>query len=356
MKRPIRLLAIILTITLLLSACDILHFPEPTDSTYEADNVESGLTVYFIDVGQAESALIVCCHGSTMMIDGGNVADSDLIYTFLNDRGITHLDYVVATHGHEDHVGGLSAAVRLATVGVALSPVTEYDSRAFNNFVQNLDDQGVSITVPSHGDAFALGGAEVLIVGPVQEYRNHNDMSLVMLITYGETSFLFTGDAEHASELDIIEAGYDISATVLSVSHHGSDTSTSYPFLREVSPEFAVISCARNNQYGHPSEDVLSRLHDADVVLYRTDMQGTITAYSDGMYVSFSVERNENIDTNPDIPPASEGEPYYIGNTNSRIFHRPSCSGLPSEQNRIILDSLEMAFTEGYTSCGRCNP
>ena len=233
-------------------------------------------------------------------------------------------------------------------------PVTDYDSRAFNSFVKYLDEQSVSITVPNHGDAFKLGSADVLILGPVNEYSDHNDMSLVMKITYGLTSFLFTGDAERASELDIIDAGYDLSATVLKVGHHGSNTSTTYPFLREIMPAYAIISCGKNNQYGHPNDDTLSRLRDAGVTLFRTDLQGTVICNSDGMNVSFSVERNADIQTNPTQPSADEE--FYIGNVNSLRFHRPSCSGLPAQQNRITLASRETAISEGFEPCGRCRP
>jgi competence protein ComEC len=116
---------------------------------------DAGLTVYFIDVGQADAALVVCGEAA-MLIDGGNVADSDLIYAFLKERGITQLDYIVATHAHEDHIGGLAGALNYAAVGVAYCPVTEFDSKAFQDFVKYLDEQGKSITVPNDGDTFML--------------------------------------------------------------------------------------------------------------------------------------------------------------------------------------------------------
>jgi competence protein ComEC len=331
---------------------------------------ESGLTVYFIDVGQADSALVVCCGEQAMLIDGGNAADSNLMYSFLRDKGITHLDYIVATHAHEDHVGGLAGALNYATVGVALSPVTSFDTRAFGNFVKYLDEQGVSITVPQHGDSFRLGCADVHIVGPIQDSSNPNNTSIVMKITHGDVSFLITGDAERELEQDILDAGYDISATVLKVGHHGSETSTTYPFLREIMPQYAVISSGVNNQYGHPHENTLSRLRDADVILYRTDMQGDITAFSDGRAVAFSVERNANIQTNPTehekqqpssaaaVAPSAltENIDGYIGNRNSLVFHRTTCRNLPAEQNRIHFDTRADAIGASHNPCGNCNP
>jgi len=317
----------------------------------------TGFNVYYIDVGQSDAALVVC-DGAAMLIDGGNPSDSSLIYSFLRNHGITHLDYIVASHAHADHVGGLSGALNFATVGVALSPVTEYDTRAFESFVRYLSEQDVSITVPNHGDTFMLGSALVQIFGPINQSDNPNNMSIVLKITYGGTSFLFTGDAERALEQDILDVGYDISATVLKVGHHGSDTSTTYPFLREIMPTYAVISCGRNNQYGHPDDNLLSRLRDADVTVYRTDMQGTITCVSDGVTVSISTERNSDAQTNPTEHAAeqSSDDGNYIGNNRSMRFHRPSCATLPAEQNRVVLATREDAVNGGYDPCGNCRP
>ena len=338
----------IISLLLIISACSFSAAPVP------AAGDDSGFTAYFIDVGQADSTLIVC-DGAAMLIDGGNAADSDLIYTFLRNHGVMHLDYIIATHAHEDHVGGLAGALNFATAGMALCPVTEYDTRAFNSFAKYLDDQGVSIAIPDHGDSFMLGSAKVSVLGPVKPTGGHNDMSLVIRIVYGNTSFLFTGDAERAAEQDILEAGYDVSATVYHVGHHGSDTSTTYPFLREIMPQYAIISCGKNNPYGHPHENTLSRLHDADVLVYRTDMQGTITCVSDGSSVRFSFERNEGAQTNPTVESVAD-EDFYIGNANTRRFHRPGCQGLPAEQNRITLDTRDNAVAEGFTPCGTCLP
>jgi competence protein ComEC len=251
---------------------------------------ESGLTANFLDVGQADAALVVC-EGAAMLIDGGNVADSDYIYTFLKDRGISHLEFIVGSHAHEDHIGGLAGALNYATVDTAYCPVTEYDSKAFGNFVKYLGAQGKSITVPKAGDSFKLGGADVEIIGPVKASDEPNNMSIVLRITYGKTSFLFTGDAEREEETDIIEAGRDLSADVLKVGHHGSNTSTGYRFLREIMPEYAIISCGKGNAYGHPGEETLSRLRDADVSVFRTDLNGTVTVKSDGKSVSIDSER-----------------------------------------------------------------
>ena len=298
-----------------------------------------------------------------MLIDGGESSESSKIYAYLQAHNIDFLDYIVATHAHSDHIGGLSGALNYASVGMALCPVTSYTSKAFNSFVKYLDAQGVSITVPTPGLSFSLGSASVQVLGPQKEYDSPNDTSIVMRIVYGNTPFLFTGDAERTAEADILEAGYDLSATVLKVGHHGSDTSTSYPFLREIMPEFAVIQVGTGNLYGHPAENTLSKLRDAGVKIYRNDLQGTIICTSDGEKVSFSTEKNASIQTNPteitsvpsietDIPDAGE----YIGNKNSKKFHLPTCKNLPAEKNRVYLESRNEALQKGYDPCGNCNP
>ena len=249
------------------------------------------IEIHYLDVGQADAALVIC-DDATMLIDGGNKADSSFIYAYLEDQNVTHLDYIIATHAHEDHVGGLAGALNYATAGIAYCPVTSYNSKAFSNFVKYLDNQGVEITLPSAGDSFMLGSASVEILAPITYPQSGtNNSSIVLRIVYGNTSFLFTGDIEREAEYEILDAGYDLGSTVLKVAHHGSDTSTTYPFLREVMPTYAIISVGKGNSYGHPSEATLSKLRDADVIVFRTDLSGTIICTSDGATVSFSTTK-----------------------------------------------------------------
>ena len=290
-----------------------------------------------------------------MLIDGGNAEDSDLIYSYLERQGAKHLDCMVATHAHEDHIGGLSGALNYATVDVALCPVTEYNTKVFENMVKYLKAQGKALTVPEPGDKFTLGSAEVEILGPVEEYDETNNTSIVLRIDYGGTSFLFTGDMETSAEKDLIASGANLHATVLKAGHHGSDTSTSYQFLREVSPLYTVISVGEGNSYGHPSEEVLSRFRDAGTEVYRTDMQGHVIASSDGKNVTFRTEKEADTATNPTGNPKLQ---VYIGNSSSMKFHLPDCASAQNiqEDNRVVFLARLSAVLQGYEPCGRCKP
>ena len=217
------------------------------------------LTVTWLDVGQGDAAVIQC-GGQAMLIDGGKPEKSSYIYAWLQQHGLRYLDVIVATHVDADHIGGLSGALNYASVGTAYCPVTTGTTETFQSFVKYLAQRGKQITVPTAGATFTLGGAQVQILGPLRSAEDSNDNSIVLKVNFGATSFLFTGDAERAEEQDLLNAGVNLQSTVLKVGHHGSDTSTSYPFLRAVAPQYAVISVGAGNSYGHPTEAVLSRL------------------------------------------------------------------------------------------------
>ena len=333
----------------LLTGCEFLQPPPPAQGGTAPAPGET-LTVHFIDVGQADSALLLC-GGESMLIDGGNAEDSSLVVSYLADLGVERLDYVVCTHAHEDHVGGLSGPLNTCTAGAVWSPVREYSSKAFGNFIQYTQAQGLEPVCPPVDSTYSLGDAAVTVLGPREDYSDTNNTSIVLRVDFGETSFLFTGDMEQSAEADLIDAGCDLRATVLKVGHHGSDTSSSYRFLREVLPEYAVISVGTGNTYGHPSADTLSRLYDEGAQVYRTDLLGTIVAVSDGTSVTFTTGTGGG----PDLGPGSGGE-RYIGNRNSQVFHLETCSNLPSEQNRVEFDSRSEAIAQGYKPCGTCKP
>lgn len=353
----------LLLILLLLTGC--VSYP-PTDSTNP--NTNSQLTVHFIDVGQADCALLEC-DGEYIIIDGGNVADSQLVVDYLEDQGVTKLEAVIATHAHEDHVGGLPQVLATYETEAVYAPTRTYSSNCFDDFVYYTDQQDLSITIPSPGDVIEFGSATATVLGPVKSYAEPNDTSIVLMVEFGETRFLFTGDMEVTAENDMLDywgERFDWSADVLKVGHHGSETSTGYRFLNAVMPTYGILSVGEENSYGHPHELPLSRLEDAEVTLYRTDKLGTIIATSDGAQVTFRWTSGGS----PDLPPATEAtkptgstEPQdstaaqsqaYIGNKNSHKLHLPSCSSLPKEENRVYFDSYDEAIAEGFEPCSKC--
>ena len=206
------------------------------------------------------------------------------------------------------------------------------------------------------GTVWPLGSATVTMLGPVTQYSETNNTSLVLRIDYGNISFLLTGDMENTAETDLVNSGANLKADVLQVGHHGSSTSTSYLFLNAVLPEMGVISCGTGNKYGHPHEETLSILRDAKVDVYRTDLQGTITISSDGQNFTVGTERFvPDSQLNPTDPAAaSTAQQAYIGNVNSKKFHLPTCPNLPAEKNQILFSSYDEAIAAGYTPCSTC--
>ena len=297
MKKKDKKKLISIAVVLLLSLIAWFLEAVPTSSNAEVPE-DSYLRVDYVDVGQADF-IVVECDGVYMTIDGGNVGDSQLVYSYLQERGIDEVETVVITHAHEDHCGGVSAILNAVTANTVYCPVTEYNTKAFRNVVSAAQAQGLEITVPVVGEMFMLGSAQVQVIGPVKSYDDPNDTSIVLRLTFGEKTFLFTGDAETTSEYDIMEAGFDVSADVLKVGHHGSSTSTSYVWLKAVAPAYAIISSNRTEEpdYNHPHEEVVSRLRDEDAIVYRTDLQGTITCITDGRDIAFTVTRNPDADT-----------------------------------------------------------
>ena len=330
--------------------------PNPAASqTVPAAGQDAAFQMHFIDVGQALSVLVEC-DGQFMLYDGGNVDDGSLVVSYLQDQGVEQLEYVFCSHAHEDHVGGLAAALAYFPAYHVYSPVTEASTKCFKDFVKYTQQQNLQVEVPAVGTQWALGSATVTMLGPVAQYEETNDTSIVLRIDYGATSFLLTGDMEADAERDLVASGANLKVDVLQVGHHGSSTSTSYVFLNAVLPEMGIISCGVNNKYGHPHEETLSILRDAKVDVYRTDLQGTITIGSDGQNFTVGTERFvPDSQLNPTDPSSSStAQQAYIGNVNSKKFHLPTCPNLPAEKNQVLFSSYDEAIAAGYTPCASC--
>lgn len=250
--------------------------------------VSGQLKIHYINVGQADSVLIQ--QGSqSMLIDAGNNADSDTVKNYISQQGITQLDYVVGTHPHEDHIGGLDYVINSFKIGKIYMPKATSTTKTFQDVVTAIKNKGMTATVPTPGETFKLGEANCTILGPINSKDDDlNTYSIVIKIVFGNNKFMFTGDAQASNEQDMIEKGYDLSADVLKVGHHGSHTSTSQAFLDKVNPAYAVISVGKGNDYGHPHKEVMERLQAKGIKAYRTDESGNIVCTSDGKNISFS--------------------------------------------------------------------
>lgn len=383
------------------------------------------LAVSFVDVGQGDAALVQC-DGHNMLIDAGTNASTDALLSYLSDVGATSYDLVVGTHPHEDHIGGLDKVIEQYDVANVWMPRVQADTRTFEDVLLAIQAKGLRITSPAPRDTFELGGATVTALAPISSsYAETNDYSIVLRIDYGDTSFLFAGDAEASSEQEMLAASAHLKANVLKVGHHGSNSSTSTAFLKAVGPDYAVISVGKGNNYGHPNQRILESLQGFGAQVLRTDELGTITIISNGKSISLNeietgVNRNGKTNTksvNVRLTPSTKGKKVtsldkgtvveivsettgndgktwyqiktpdgkdgyirsdllddtneeatkpeekkeasgdkYIGNKNTKKFHRSSCGSLPAPKNQVYFDSRDYAISKGYDPCKKCNP
>lgn len=276
-----RLLASLLLLTLLLTGCAVPSEPSE-DIGY--------LTVHYIDVGQADCMLLIAGE-TTILIDGGNTDTALDVLSYLQRHGVEELDLMVNTHPHGDHLGGLPTVLAEIPTETIWSTTKEYDSYTFDRFCYFADQQDTLIQVPAPGTTYKEGALSVTVLGPLgSNYSDLNDTSLVLMVEFGQRKFLFTGDMEAYAERELVHANVDLEADVLKVGHHGSYSSTSQIFLNAVDPEYSIISCGRDNEYGHPHDAPVNRLNQADVTLFRTDLMGSIVVMTDGSQLAFFLE------------------------------------------------------------------
>ncbi|MCY6960596.1 ComEC/Rec2 family competence protein [Clostridium brassicae] len=243
------------------------------------------LTIHYINVGQGDSILIQI-NNKNMLIDAGTKSAS--VSSYLKKHKVTKLDYIIATHPHEDHIGGMSSIINNFSIDNFYAPKATSNSLSFRNMLSALNKKNIKITPAKSGQNIDLAkDVKCFIVAPNNTYYdNINNYSIVIKLIYKNTSFLFTGDAESHSEEEIFKNGFDIKSDVLKLGHHGSNSSTSNKFLDEISPKVAIVSCGKGNDYDHPHKETLNKLKNKKILLYRTDLDGTIVLQSDGTKIT----------------------------------------------------------------------
>lgn len=327
---------------------------------------EGTLEVHYIDVGQGDATLIKC--GShAMLIDGGNNNKGTTVQLYLKKQGVESLDYVIGTHPDADHIGGLDVIVYKYNCDTVIMPDYEKDTKTYQELVDVIHDKNMKITYPVVGEQYALGEAKFTIIAPNSNSYggNANDYSVAILLEYGKNRFLFTGDAEEASETEMLSNGIELSADVYKVAHHGSRSASTQEFLNAVRPKYAVISCGEGNSYGHPHAEVLNRLRSMGVEVFRTDEQGSIIASSDGENITWNCSATDSWKSGEQTESDRENsdnvteQTTYVLNTNTKKFHRETCgsvSQIKEENFQKVQMSREELEQSGYSPCKNCNP
>ncbi|MDR3596808.1 ComEC/Rec2 family competence protein [Clostridium sp.] len=266
-------------------------------ATTENITVMPDLKIHYIDVGQGDSELIQI-GDENILIDAGTSDKKALDY--LKSINITKLDYVIATHPHEDHIGSMDDVINNITVGTFYSPKVTTTTKTYENMIKALKNKNLKLTVPKVGDQLTIGNATLTFLAPNSDkYDDLNNYSIVVKLKYGNNSFIFMGDAQDISESEILAKQLDVQADVIKIGHHGSYSSTSQAFLDKVNPKYAVISCGKGNDYGHPHKETITKLNAENINVFRTDLEGTIIATSDGTNITFNVKP---VDKSLDVP------------------------------------------------------
>lgn len=250
------------------------------------------LKIYYIDVGQADSILIQN-ENEFMLIDAGNNNDGPLLVKYFQSLNIKDFKYVVGTHPHEDHIGGLDDIITNFNIGTIYIPDAITTTKTFEDLLNSIEKKNMTFTVPKTDSTFNLGKANVKVIYTGTDTKDLNNTSIVLKLTFGNTNYLFTGDATNTTEKKILNK--DISADVLKVGHHGSNYSSTDNFLKKVNPKYAIISVGKNNIYSHPATKTITKLNKLNIKIYRTDELGTIILTSDGKNIDIT---NEKTNTN----------------------------------------------------------
>lgn len=267
-----------------------IYNKEPETVDVQTRKVDGDLYVEFIDVGQADCILIYN-KDHYMLIDAGNNEDGRKLVNYFNSLGITKFDYVVGTHAHEDHIGGLDDVINNFEIDTFYMPEVVTTTKTFEDVIIALENKQLAFDTPKVDSTFKLGDAEFKVIYVGDEEGDLNDNSIVLKMTYGSNKFLFTGDA--TSKVEKLIVNKDIDVDVLKVGHHGSQYSSTTSFLKAVNPTYAVIQVGKNNIYDHPKKQTLNSLNKLNIKVYRNDLDGTIVAKSDGTIIKFETKETD---------------------------------------------------------------
>jgi competence protein ComEC len=308
--------------------------------------------VHYIDVGKAD-AILIECEEHFMLIDAATKAQSPVVLDYLRQRGVQKLDYVVATHPHEDHIGGMQDIFREFKIGLFIMPDCTHNTATYENMLDTLLQKEIEIEIAAPGAEFSLASADFMLLAPNgAEYADLNDYSVVLRMEYGETSFLFCGDAQKKSEAEMLRNGLLLQADVLKAGHHGSSTSSTFSFVQAVDPNAVVLTCDRDASTGGPHDGPLKTFQLLGAQVFRSDDEGCIVMISDGQQITAITESTNTPQRIESVPEPIAAQ--VIGNKNTKVYHVQDCSALPKEKNRIYFDSLESAEMQGYRACGNC--
>lgn len=313
------------------------------------------LTAHFIDVGQGDS-ILVQTPSQNILIDGGERTAGPIIVDYLRKQGVKELDLVISTHPHSDHIGGLIDVLKAFPVKEVIDPAVIHTTKTVEEYLALIDEKKIIFTQSQAGLTRDLGdGIAMSLLHPTKPRSNNlNDASIVTRVEYANVSFLFTGDAETASEREMLQQrAAQLKSTVMKVGHHGSRTSTSPAFLNAVSPTVAVIMLGAENKYGHPHPETIDRLVAAGIDIYRTDLHGTIVISTDGKGISIQTEKQSGLE-----PGRAPGESRFVGSKKADTYHFPSCRYAKAikPENMLWFSSAAAAKKAGYKPCGTCKP
>lgn len=363
MKKKVIILIFILIIAFTVTACDVNTTVDKETSnltdqlaTPSSDDSDQGekLKIHFIDVGQADCTLIELPNGEEALIDTGNTEDAETIINYIENLNIDDIEYLILTHPHEDHIGSAKEIIEKIDIEKVYIPDVTVDTKLYENTMSAIESYNITVMKAKAGlKIIDTPELKFEVLAPKSMYYSEmNEYSIVTKLNYQDTSFLFTGDAESVSELEMIRSGYDLNCDLLKVGHHGGRTSSSWNFLQSVTPEYSVIFSEKGNSYGHPHKETLDRLSSIGSKIYRTDEAGTIIASSDGKNISINKNNNSTTDN------ASTEQSQYFGNKNSFVFHAPNCSSVDEmkKSNKVIFNQRQEAIDKGYKPCSKCNP